>query len=224
MRAVLQNYVCFHSGRDTGGWRTVIAFFFARSGLIKHLFAAKAALIFAIFLGGGIIGTLHHLYFSGTSTVAFAFGSVFSALEVVPIILIAYAAMDDLRCGQLITWATRYRWPIYFFVSVPFWNMIVAGLFRFMINPPILYYVQELTTIPLRGHAALFGVYAHMSARTGTPSDLARRMATLFLPGDEHRSLLHVYRQLASGRSGSDAGVHEQRLLFSRSPEFMGTH
>jgi nitric oxide reductase subunit B len=140
---------------------TVIAFFFARIGLIKHLFAARAALLSAtIFLAGGIIGTLHHLYFSGTPMVALAFGSVFSALEVVPLILIAYAAMDDLRRGQLTTWATRYRWPIYFFVSVAFWNMIGAGLFGFMINPPIaLYYMQGLNTTPLHGHAALFGVY-----------------------------------------------------------------
>ena len=35
-----------------------------------------------------------------------------------------------------------------------------AGLFGFMINPPIaLYYMQGLNTTPLHGHAALFGVY-----------------------------------------------------------------
>ena len=47
-----------------------------------------------------------------------------------------------------------------FFVSVAFWNMVGAGLFGFMINPPIaLYYMQGLNTTPLHGHAALFGVY-----------------------------------------------------------------
>jgi nitric oxide reductase subunit B len=36
----------------------------------------------------------------------------------------------------------------------------VAGLFGFMINPPIaLYFMQGLNTTPLHGHAALFGVY-----------------------------------------------------------------
>jgi nitric oxide reductase subunit B len=35
-----------------------------------------------------------------------------------------------------------------------------AGLFGFMINPPIaLYYMQGLNTTPVHGHAALFGVY-----------------------------------------------------------------
>ena len=54
----------------------------------------------------------------------------------------------------------QYRWPIYFFVAVAFWNMVGAGLFGFMINPPIaLYYMQGLNTTPVHGHAALFGVY-----------------------------------------------------------------
>ena len=81
---------------------TVIAFFFTRLGLIRPALAAKAALLSAtIFLAGGIIGTCHHLYFSGTPTVALALGSVFSALEVVPLTLVAYSALDDLRRGRL---------------------------------------------------------------------------------------------------------------------------
>lgn len=140
---------------------TVIAFFFARLGLIKPDFAARAALLSStIFLAGGVIGTCHHLYFSGTPTVAMAWGSVFSALEVVPLTLVAYSALDDIRRGTLTKWAARYKWPIYFFVAVAFWNMVGAGLFGFMINPPIaLYYMQGLNTTPLHGHAALFGVY-----------------------------------------------------------------
>jgi nitric oxide reductase subunit B len=74
--------------------------------------------------------------------------------------LIAFSAFDDLRRGKLTTWAARYKWPIHFFVAVGFWNMVGAGLFGFMINPPIaLYYMQGLNTTPLHGHAALFGVY-----------------------------------------------------------------
>ncbi len=49
-------------------------------------------------------------------------------------------------------WVQRYRWPIYFFVSVAFWNLVGAGLFGFMINPPIaLYYMQGLNTTPVHG-------------------------------------------------------------------------
>ena len=140
---------------------TVIAFFFMRLRLVRPGIAAAAALLSAtIFLSGGIIGTCHHLYFTGTPTVALAWGSVFSALEVVPLVLVGFDAMEDLRRSRMSPWVRQYKWPIYFFVSVAFWNMVGAGLFGFMINPPIaLYYMQGLNTTPVHGHAALFGVY-----------------------------------------------------------------
>ncbi len=140
---------------------TVIAFIFMRLNLVRPGVAAASALLSAtIFLAGGIIGTCHHLYFSGTPTIALAWGSVFSALEVVPLCLIGFDAMEDLRRSRTSPWVQRYKWPIYFFISVAFWNMVGAGLFGFMINPPIaLYYMQGLNTTPLHGHAALFGVY-----------------------------------------------------------------
>jgi nitric oxide reductase subunit B len=139
----------------------VIAFFFVKLELIKGEFAAQAALLSAtIYLAGGIIGTLHHLYFSGTPTVALAWGSVFSALEVVPLVMVAFAAWEDVKLSRATTWVSNYRWPISFFIAVAFWNMVGAGLFGFMINPPIaLYYMQGLNTTPVHGHAALFGVY-----------------------------------------------------------------
>src|SRR5678809_847301 len=69
-------------------------------------------------------------------------------------------AWENLRMSRSQPWVQKYRWPIYFFVSVAFWNLLGAGLFGFMINPPIaLYYMQGLNTTPVHGHAALFGVY-----------------------------------------------------------------
>ncbi len=65
----------------------VIAFLFVRMGLLKsHL--ATAAVLFStnVFLFGGILGTFHHLYFSGTPTAVLALGATFSALEVVPLV------------------------------------------------------------------------------------------------------------------------------------------
>jgi nitric oxide reductase subunit B len=140
---------------------TVIAFVFMRLNLIRPGLAAAAALLSAtIFLSGGIIGTCHHLYFSGTPPVALAWGAVFSALEVVPLVLVGFDATEDLRRSRTSPWVQKYKWPIYFFVAVAFWNMVGAGLFGFMINPPVaLYYMQGLNTTPLHGHAALFGVY-----------------------------------------------------------------
>jgi nitric oxide reductase subunit B len=139
----------------------VIAFLFSRLKLVTMRIAGQASILSAtIFLSGGIIGTLHHLYFSGTPTVVLALGSVFSALEVVPLLFVGFEAWENLRLAGRREWVRKYRWPIYFFVSVAFWNLVGAGLFGFMINPPIaLYYMQGLNTTPVHGHAALFGVY-----------------------------------------------------------------
>jgi nitric oxide reductase subunit B len=139
----------------------VIAFLFARLGLVSVRAAGEASLLSAtIYLSGGIIGTGHHLYFSGTPTVVIAFSSVFSALEVVPLVFVGYEAWHNIRLSRAAPWVRRYRWPIAFFVAVAFWNMVGAGLFGFMINPPIaLYFMQGLNTTPVHGHAALFGVY-----------------------------------------------------------------
>ncbi len=139
----------------------VIAFLFSRLKLISLKTTAQATLLAStIFLSGGIIGTLHHLYFSGTPMVALALGSVFSALEVVPLIFVGFEAWENIRLSRSKEWVLKYKWPIYYFVAVAFWNMLGAGLFGFMINPPIaLYYMQGLNTTPVHAHAALFGVY-----------------------------------------------------------------
>ncbi len=93
-----------------------------------------------------------------------AIGASFSALEVVPLVLVGFEAFATLRAGRAAAWTRRYRWPINFFVGVAFWNFVGAGLFGFMINPPIaLYYMQGLNTTPVHGHTALFGVYGLLS-------------------------------------------------------------
>ncbi len=142
----------------------VIGFLFTRLRLIEIRSATRAALFSTtIFLSGGIIGTLHHLYFAGTTPAVIGFGAIFSAFEVVPLALIGFEAWDNLRFAkpeERAPWIANYRWPIYFFVAVAFWNLVGAGLFGFLINPPIsLYYVQGLNLTPLHGHTALFGVY-----------------------------------------------------------------
>ena len=139
----------------------VISFLFARLGVIDTKLAAKAALLSAaIYLSGGIVGTLHHLYFTGTPTIALAFGSVFSALEIVPLTMVGFEAWENLNRAKAKPWLAQYKWVIYFFVAVAFWNLVGAGIFGFMINPPIaLYYMQGLNTTAVHGHGALYGVY-----------------------------------------------------------------
>ena len=139
----------------------VIAFLFAKLRVIRADHAAYAALLSgAIYLSGGIIGTLHHLYFAGTPTVAIAFGAVFSALEIVPLVFVGYEALENIRHSKARPWLEQYKWIVYFFVAVAFWNLIGAGVFGFMINPPIaLYYMQGLNTTAVHAHGALYGVY-----------------------------------------------------------------
>ena len=139
----------------------VIAFLFVRMGLLRARSATRAVLFSTIiFLSGGIIGTFHHLYFTGTPTSILALGASFSALEVVPLVLIGFESYGNLRAGRMQGWVSAYQWPIKFFVAVGFWNLVGAGLFGFLINPPIaLYYMQGLNTTPVHGHTALFGVY-----------------------------------------------------------------
>jgi len=139
----------------------VIAFLFTRLGLlqVKH---ATVAVLFAtiVFLAGGVLGTMHHLYFSGTPTAVLAVGASFSALEVVPLAYIGFEAYHNYKLGKATPWMERYKWPILFFIAVSFWNLVGAGLFGFLINPPLpLYYMQGLNLTPLHGHTALFGVY-----------------------------------------------------------------
>jgi nitric oxide reductase subunit B len=130
-------------------------------GLLNVRYATAAVLFSTIiFLAGGMIGTFHHLYFSGTPTAILALGAVFSALEIVPLVLIGFEAYENYRHARATPWIYRYKWPIYFFVAVAFWNLVGAGIFGFLINPPIaLYYMQGLNTTPVHGHTALFGVY-----------------------------------------------------------------
>jgi nitric oxide reductase subunit B len=139
----------------------VIAFLFTKLGLVRAS-SATTAVLFAtvVFLTGGVLGTFHHLYWTGTPTAVLALGASFSALEVVPLVFIGYEAYENYKHSRAKPWVAAYKWPILFFVSVAFWNLVGAGLFGFLINPPLaLYYMQGLNTTPLHGHTALFGVY-----------------------------------------------------------------
>jgi nitric oxide reductase subunit B len=142
----------------------VMAFLFTRLGLLR-VTTATTAVLFAtiVFLSGGVLGTLHHLYFTGTPTAVIALGASFSALEVVPLAFIGFEAYHTYKLGHAAAWMQRYRWPIMFFTAVAFWNVVGAGLFGFLINPPLpLYYMQGLNLTPLHGHTALFGVYGFL--------------------------------------------------------------
>jgi nitric oxide reductase subunit B len=139
----------------------VIALLFTRLGLIRAASANSAIILETIvFLFGGILGTLHHLYFTGTPTSVIAIGAMFSALEVVPLSLIGMEAYRNYKRSKAAPWIGAYKWAILCFIAVGFWNTVGAGLLGFSINTPIaLYYMQGLNMTAAHGHAALFGVY-----------------------------------------------------------------
>ena len=138
-----------------------VAWAFVHMKLLRPSTAAIYVMFSAmIFLGGGVLGTFHHLYFAGMPESVLALGAVFSALEVVPLALIAFEAHDHWRAERQAPWVQRYHLPLMFFLAVAFWNLVGAGVLGFLINPPLsLYYLQGLMTTPAHAHAALFGVY-----------------------------------------------------------------
>jgi len=142
-----------------------LAFVFASLGLVGKKFATYSTLASAsLFLIGGIPGTFHHLYFAGTTTPIMAVGASFSALEVVPLVLLGAEAFHQYSLQFTQSWAKNLKWPLYCFIAVAFWNMLGAGVFGFLINPPLaLFYIQGLNTTSVHAHAALFGVYGFLA-------------------------------------------------------------
>lgn len=143
----------------------VMAFLLSHIGAVSKKFALTSVyFIVFLYLGSGVIGTFHHLYWSGSPTIIVALGAVFSALEVVPLSLLGFEAAHNLKIAGQGGQNYAYRWPIYFFVAVSFWNLVGAGVFGFLINPPIvLYYAQGIDTTPIHSHGALFGVYGMLA-------------------------------------------------------------
>src|SRR5262249_37244675 len=130
----------------------------------------------------------------------------------------------------LVPWMERYRWPVRFFVGVAFWNLVGAGLFGFLINPPIaLYYMQGLNTTPVHAHTALFGVYGLLSlglvllvVRWVRPNVVwnERALGYAFWALNAGLALMVLLSILPIGLVQTWASV-EHGLWYARSAEFM---
>jgi nitric oxide reductase subunit B len=209
-----------------------LAFLFARLGLVNPRHAGGAVVASSsLFLIGGIPGTLHHLYFSGTPTPVMALGATFSALEVVPLVLIGWEAFETYRMQRAVSWMRLYRWPLRFFIGVAFWNLVGAGLFGFLINPPLaLYYMQGLNTTPVHAHTALFGVYGLLAlglvllmARVMSRSTTVWNEGTLaysFWAMNGGLALMVLLSLLPIGLAQAWASI-EHGMWFARSAEFL---
>ncbi len=149
----------------------LVGVMFVQLGLVKAKSTTRLIYLDAIlFLSGGIVGTGHHWYFTGQSTLNMGLASCFSALEVVPLTLLTLEAWDFVRledrscsvCGRPLV--AGQKWAIRFLIAVGVWNFIGAGVFGFLINLPIVSYFEMGTTLTANhGHAAMFGVFGMLA-------------------------------------------------------------
>ena len=93
-----------------------------------------------------------------------ALGSVFSALEVIPLSLLmveAYGQYKVIRDGGI---EFPYKASFWFLVATAFWNLFGAGVLGFLINLPIVSYYQHGSFLTAaHGHGALMGVYGMLA-------------------------------------------------------------
>jgi nitric oxide reductase subunit B len=121
-----------------------------------------------LYSAGGVIGTMHHVYFSGTPAQHMALGAFFSAAEVIPLTFLTVEAWSFLQLGAQQQAKSRapfpHYWAVMFLVSVGFWNFLGAGVFGFLINLPVVSYYEIGTALTANhGHAAMMGVYGMLA-------------------------------------------------------------
>jgi nitric oxide reductase subunit B len=148
----------------------LVAYIFVLLGVVSEQTATRViyfdALLYSV---GGVVGTMHHLYFSGTPAVHMALGAFFSAAEVIPLTFLTVEAWTFLHLGarqEVRGGEVRFphRWAVLFLAAVGFWNFLGAGVFGFLINLPVVSYYEIGTQLTANhGHAAMMGVYGMLA-------------------------------------------------------------
>ena len=145
----------------------MVAIIFLQFGVVSRLTATRVIYLDAIlYFAGGFIGTGHHWYWSGQTSLNMALSALFSALEVVPLTLITLDAWDFVRLSKPGSDPKRegvgvpHKWTFYFLMAVGFWNFVGAGILGFLINLPVVSYFETGTLLTINhGHAAMMGVF-----------------------------------------------------------------
>ncbi|MEI2715187.1 MAG: cbb3-type cytochrome c oxidase subunit I [Nocardioides sp.] len=147
----------------------MVAYIFVLLGVVRERIALGIIFLDIILYSmGGVIGTMHHLYFSGTPVEHMALGAMFSAAEVIPLTFLTVEAWTFMQLGARQEGKSStpfpHRWAVMFLVAVGFWNFLGAGVFGFLINLPIVSYYQIGTALTANhGHAAMMGVYGMLA-------------------------------------------------------------
>ncbi|MDX2150147.1 MAG: nitric-oxide reductase large subunit [Bryobacteraceae bacterium] len=147
----------------------VIGFLMVRLGLVTARSTLRALYFqLIILLGSGIIGTGHHYYWIGAPEFWIALGSVFSAMEVVPLSLLMVEAYGQYRVIKDGGIEFPYKAAFWFLVATAFWNLFGAGVLGFLINLPFVSYFQHGSFLTAaHGHGALMGVYGMLAIALG---------------------------------------------------------
>ncbi|MGE3271551.1 MAG: cbb3-type cytochrome c oxidase subunit I, partial [Chloroflexota bacterium] len=147
----------------------MVAYIFVMLGVVAERVALRVIYLDIILYSvGGVVGTMHHLYFSGTPSETMALGAFFSAAEVIPLTFLTVEAWSFLQLGAVQESKSRtpfpHRWAVMSLAAVGFWNFVGAGVFGFLINLPIVSYYQIGTALTANhGHAAMMGVYGMLA-------------------------------------------------------------
>jgi nitric oxide reductase subunit B len=148
----------------------MVAFIFVLLGVVSEKTALRVIYLDAILYSvGGVVGTMHHFYFSGGPALHMALGALFSAAEVIPLTFLTVEAWTFLHLGarQEVTGGVGqfpHRWAVLYLVAVGFWNFLGAGVFGFLINLPMVSYYEIGTQLTANhGHAAFAGVYVMLA-------------------------------------------------------------
>ena len=147
----------------------MVAYIFVLLGVVRERIALGVIFLdIILYSAGGVIGTMHHLYFSGTPVEHMALGAFFSAAEVIPLTFLTVEAWAFLQLGSRQQTGDAkpfpHRWAVMFLVAVGFWNFLGAGIFGFLINLPIVSYYQIGTALTANhAHAAMMGVYGMLA-------------------------------------------------------------
>ena len=147
----------------------MVAYIFVLLGVVSERTALLVIYLdIVLYSVGGVLGTMHHLYFSGEPAQHLALGAVFSALEVMPLTFLTIEAWSFLQLGMQQEARSQtpfpHRWAVMSLASVGFWNFLGAGVFGFLINLPIVSYYEIGTGLTANhAHTAMMGVYGMLA-------------------------------------------------------------
>jgi nitric oxide reductase subunit B len=139
-------------------------------GLLRKSSAEKAVAFQALFvMGSGVIGAAHHYWWIGQPDVWLPFGTVFSTLELIPLVLILFEAIGQYRVLATSDESFPYTLPFMFVVASGFWNFVGAGVLGFFINLPLVNYYEHGTYLTVgHAHAAMFGAFGFLALGMAT--------------------------------------------------------